>query len=72
VGAALAKKSSSNGEQCCFQPGTSDSQKFCCLAFTPADAKVNQNLLVGVATRKPCPMTIHDSVIRLSLAEQEE
>jgi hypothetical protein len=35
-------------------------------SFSLGGAKVNQDLLVGVATRNRLPMTIHDSMIRLS------
>jgi hypothetical protein len=41
-------------------------------SFAPGGAKVNQGLLVGVATRNRLPMIIHDSVIRFSLGEGEE
>jgi hypothetical protein len=39
--------------------------------FAAYGVKGNQDLLVGLATRNPLPMTIHDSVIRLSLGQGE-
>jgi len=41
-------------------------------SFALGGARVNQDLLVSAATRKPSAMTIHSSVIRVSLRKREE
>ena len=72
VGSALAKKSSSHGEQCCFQPRprTSDSRGF--QALRRAAARLIKTCLWALWPVNPLPMTIHSRVIRVSIRKREE
>jgi len=53
VGATLAKKSSYNREQCCFGSRPHRATRFSYLALRLLLHRLNQNLFVKVATRKP-------------------